>query len=185
MKLAIVFPGIGYHCDKPLLYYGRKVADECGYDKIITLNYTYDGGDIRGDKEKMMACFKALYSQAVDSLNGIDFTEYEEVLFISKSVGTIISSAYACKYGIKCKQILYTPLEVTFEYNQGASIAFIGDADPWSDVDRVIRLAGERGVPVSMYKGVNHSLEGFDTEHNIVILCDVMKRTRAFLEGKN
>lgn len=26
MKLVVCFPGIGYHCDKPLLYYSRKLA---------------------------------------------------------------------------------------------------------------------------------------------------------------
>ena len=31
-KLAIFFPGIGYHCDKPLLYYARKLTQECGYE---------------------------------------------------------------------------------------------------------------------------------------------------------
>ncbi len=25
MKLAVFFPGIGYHCDKPLLYYAKKL----------------------------------------------------------------------------------------------------------------------------------------------------------------
>ena len=25
MKIAVFFPGIGYHCDKPLLYYARKL----------------------------------------------------------------------------------------------------------------------------------------------------------------
>ena len=29
MKAAVFFPGIGYHCDKPLLYYSRKLAQEC------------------------------------------------------------------------------------------------------------------------------------------------------------
>ena len=39
MKLAIFFPGIGYHCDKPLLYYSRKLSQECGYKETITLSY--------------------------------------------------------------------------------------------------------------------------------------------------
>ena len=25
-KIAVVFPGVGYHADKPLLYYSRKLA---------------------------------------------------------------------------------------------------------------------------------------------------------------
>ena len=47
MKVAVFFPGIGYHCDKPLLYYSRKLAQECGYEETIALSYTYDGGNIR------------------------------------------------------------------------------------------------------------------------------------------
>ena len=40
MKAAVFFPGIGYHCDKPLLYYSRKLAQECGYEETIALSYT-------------------------------------------------------------------------------------------------------------------------------------------------
>ena len=39
MKLAVFFPGIGYHCDKPLLYYSRKLAQECGYEETIATVY--------------------------------------------------------------------------------------------------------------------------------------------------
>lgn len=35
MKIAVFFPGIGYHCDKPLLYYARKLVQEYGYEKIV------------------------------------------------------------------------------------------------------------------------------------------------------
>ena len=28
-KLMILFPGIGYHCDKPILYYGKKIVSAC------------------------------------------------------------------------------------------------------------------------------------------------------------
>lgn len=31
-KMAVFFPGIGYHCDKPLLYYAQKLAAEKGYE---------------------------------------------------------------------------------------------------------------------------------------------------------
>ena len=53
MKAAVFFPGIGYHCDKPLLYYSRKLAQECGYEETIALSYTYDGGNIRGNEAFM------------------------------------------------------------------------------------------------------------------------------------
>ena len=33
-KIAVLFPGIGYHTDKPLLYYGKKLAGERGYEIV-------------------------------------------------------------------------------------------------------------------------------------------------------
>ena len=95
MKLAVFFPGIGYHCDKPLLYYSRKLVQEYGYEKIVTLNYTYDGKNLRGNEEKMRQAFDSLYIQTENNLKEIAFDQYEQILFISKSIGTIIASAYA------------------------------------------------------------------------------------------
>lgn len=109
MKLAVFFPGIGYHCDKPLLYYSRKLVQEYGYEKIVTLNYTYDGKNLRGNEEKMRQAFDSLYIQAENSLKEIAFDQYEQILFISKSIGTIIASAYAEAQRIPCRHILYTP----------------------------------------------------------------------------
>lgn len=84
MKLAVFFPGIGYHCDKPLLYYSRKLAQECGYEETIALSYNYDGGNIRGNEEKMQQAFESLYEQAEKSLSAIDFDKYDEILFVAK-----------------------------------------------------------------------------------------------------
>ena len=86
MKIAVFFPGIGYHCDKPLLYYARKLVQEYGYEKIVMQEYSYNGKNIRGDKKKMQEAFESLYAQAEKKLEEIAFDEYSEVLFISKSV---------------------------------------------------------------------------------------------------
>lgn len=40
MKLSVVFPGIGYHADKPLLYYSAKAAAECGWQERVNVNYS-------------------------------------------------------------------------------------------------------------------------------------------------
>ena len=99
-KIAIYFPGIGYHCDKPLLYYCREIACEMGYENYRTLGYTYSGGNIRGNIEKMKEAYEALFAQAQVLLEDIKWSEYDEILFVSKSIGTIISSAYAKKHGL-------------------------------------------------------------------------------------
>ena len=84
MKLAVFFPGIGYHCDKPLLYYAKKLTQQCRYEECISLSYSYDGGNIRGNQQKMQQAFEALYAQAEEKLADVDFGKYSEILFISK-----------------------------------------------------------------------------------------------------
>lgn len=52
-KLAVFFPGIGYTCDKPLLFYAEKLAIKSGYE-IKRISYSLPGDrKIRGDKERL------------------------------------------------------------------------------------------------------------------------------------
>lgn len=184
MKLAIFFPGIGYHCDKPLLYYSRKMAYELGYE-TLSLSYSYDGSNIRGNEEKMKEAFEALYMQAEESLKSVSFGDYDDILFISKSVGTIIASAYAYNHNIRCRQVLYTPLKYTFDYPNESACAFIGTADPWSNVNEVVDAANGKNIPIFVYENLNHSLEGNDTLENISVIEEVMKQTWEFLKIPN
>jgi len=64
-KIAVYFPGIGYHCDKPLLYYSRNIACELGYKNYRTINSTYNAGNIRGNDEKMKEAYP-IYSSGPD-----------------------------------------------------------------------------------------------------------------------
>lgn len=184
MKIAVFFPGIGYHCDKPLLYYSRKLAQEYGYEKIVSLSYSYDRKNIRGNEQKMQEAFDSLYEQAGNDLAAIDFTQYSEILFVSKSIGTVIASAYAENHNVKCRQVLYTPLEQTFCFRHDDAIAFIGTSDPWSDVSEVKSLSESQRIPIHVYENGNHSLETTNTLKNLEILQDVMEHTSGFLTTK-
>lgn len=184
-KLAIFFPGIGYHCDKPLLYYSRKLADEAGYKSILTLDYSLAGsnitGNIRGDKEKMQQAFSYLYAQAAKQLSSVNWSDYDEIIFISKSIGTVIASAFAQHEKISCRQILYTPLCETYDFRPQNAIAFLGTSDPWSNIEKVTDISGEQKIPLFLYPDANHSLETKDTLYNIETLQDVMEETKRFL----
>ena len=180
-KLVIFFPGIGYHCDKPLLYYARKLTQECGYEESISLSYSYDGRNIRGDEQKMQQAFEALYAQAEQQLSKVDFGKYSEILFVSKSVGTIIASNYAWKYKIPCQQVLYTPLKQTYAFPHENAIAFIGTKDPWSNTEEVVRLSEQQKVSIYVYEEANHSIETPDTMKNLELLTDVMEKTKRYI----
>ena len=185
-KTVVIFPGIGYHADKPLLYYGRKAAAEAGYTDVILISYSYSGGDIRGNREKMREAFDSIYAQAKEQLDRLLPADSDEILFMSKSIGTIAAAAYAKEFGRdnqKIRHVLFTPLEETFMFAPENAAAFIGTEDPWSNVPKVIGMAQEQGIPISVYEGMNHSLERADVMENLKVLQDVIQKTKDFCRG--
>ena len=101
-KLAVVFPGIGYTADKPLLYYTSRLASKHGY-KIRTVSYDNLPENVKGDPEKMKQAFDLALEQTERSLSSIEWNSYGSILFISKSIGTVISSAYASRHDLTVK----------------------------------------------------------------------------------
>ena len=178
-KLAVVFPGIGYHKDKPLLYYSAKLVAGMGYD-VMSIGYHEMVRKIRGNAEMMRKAAELAYAQGAEQLAGVRFEELEDILFIGKSIGTVALARYAAEHQIKAGQIWYTPVEATFSFASKNVIAFIGDADPWSDVSNIHSMAGELGIELHSYPGCNHSLECDSVDANIANLRDVMLKTEAF-----
>ena len=81
---------------------------------------------IKGNREKMQKAFYNALSQAEKILVDLDWNEYSDIIFIGKSVGTIVSAAYMKKYNIIGRNIVYTPLEDTFLFAGGSGIVFHG-----------------------------------------------------------
>ena len=83
-KLAVLFPGIGYHCDKPLLYYSKKCLSAYGYE-IIEVNYKHFP-HMKEKDELIKQAEDIGYKQAEEILKDIPFSTYDEILFVSKIV---------------------------------------------------------------------------------------------------
>ena len=152
MKLAVYFPGVGYHCDKPLLYYARKIAAACGYEQHISLSYTTQIRDLLGNPINMKAAFLELYEQALDKTAAFSQQSgvascCDEILFISKSVGTAIAARYTSEHNIPCRHILYTPLAETFAFHPRNGITFTGTADPWVNTAVIRQQCQEHQIP--------------------------------------
>ena len=94
MKIAIFFPGIGYTADKPLLYYSRRIAVECGYE-VRVMNYSGFPSKVKGDRKRMEESFEIALEQSGKMLSGTDFSLYEDVLFVGKSIGTAVAAKIA------------------------------------------------------------------------------------------
>lgn len=183
-KLAVFFPGIGYTNDKPLMYYSRKMAFENGYE-ILPVNYTGFPAKILGDRGRMMESIRIARLQAEKILQDVDMDAYGSLLFVSKSIGTIVASCLASEMKVsgKIRQILYTPLEETFSYPIKDAIVFTGSADPWvgKEKSRIAELCLEKKIPFTVISGGNHSLECGDALADIRNLIKVMQETGDYI----
>lgn len=180
-KLAIFFPGIGYHTDKPLLYYSRRLATQAGYE---TINVQYSGfpSDVKGNPEKMKQAFVSALAQTEACLRDIDYASYEQLLFVSKSVGTAVAAAYAANRKVSPAQIFYTPVEASFSFMQPDGIVFTGTKDPWVETDIVRTNCDRLRLPLTIIPDANHSLETGDALRDIKILQDIMAETKAYID---
>ena len=179
-KLAVIFPGIGYHKDKPLLYYATKLAQSAGYD-LIHIEYHDMPEKVKGDATMMKRAGEIAFEQTEEQLKDVVFDEYEEVVFIAKSIGTVVAAKYVSDHGIKAKQVWYTPVEETFTFPGNNVVAFIGDADPWSDVNAVKEKAKALGIKMFSYPECNHSLETGNVSIDTRTIHEVMERTEHFI----
>ncbi len=181
-KLAVLFGGIGYHCDKPLLYYAREAAYDKGYTEYINIDYK-----ISAHKDKnLKQIFDEIFVQAEEKLAEIDWESYDEVLLISKSIGTVAAAAYAEKYANIFKEkdirnVYLTPLEMTFEHQPCGGIAFVGTSDPCAEIASMTEMCKAHGIELHIIPGTNHSLESDDIWRNMDILKDVIREINDYI----
>ncbi|MBR3058287.1 MAG: hypothetical protein IKG93_10025 [Clostridiales bacterium] len=192
-KLAIIIPGMGYTKDRPLLYYAGKLLASAGYE-LLHIEFSNLPKKIKGNRELILKTAIQCYEQATAQLESIDFSSYSELLFVGKSIGTIVAARYISEHNLNARQIWYTPLQETLDIvfsdkdklgtsrlNPENTLTFIGTADPWSDIPNLLNTAAENHLDIHVYKDCNHSLETPDVEHNIEILRDVIMLTKQFL----
>ena len=175
MKLCVLFPGIGYHCNKPLLHFSREMAVNCGYT-VRELKYTDFPEGAKGNEEKMRIAADHALEQSEQQLADLDYSKYEKIIFIGKSIGTAACLAYREKHYINAECFLLTPLELTFEYPSENCTAFHGTSDPWADTSAIERLCKENNVTLYKYENANHSLVTADPDKNSIIVSDVIKK---------
>ena len=178
-KKAIVFPGIGYHKDKPLLYYSRKLAQEARYQEQCI---DFSGIIWEKDDLKKPDKIKEIFAQAMEKVaSEVEINAEDELLFISKSIGTVVAAWFAKERRIRAKQIYFSPLVLLEEYAQEGGIAFYGDSDPLADANEIERICTQKKIKAYKTTGGNHSLETGDTEENLKNLTGIMKSVKEYI----
>ena len=183
-KLAVLLPGIGYTCDRPLLYYGGKLAASLGWEPLPV---TFDGfpKKVRGDRARLEESMHLALLQTEERLKEIPWASYASVAFISKSIGTVAAVAFAQGHHLRCRHVLLTPLEDTFAHPLGEAVAFHGSADPWAATPEIRRLCALSGTALHVTEGANHSLETGDVHRDITTLQETLMKMEVFLRRED
>ena len=182
MKLAVLFPGIGYTVTKPLLYYAGRLAASAGY-RVVPVAYGDLPGNAKGDPEKMRLCLVTAYERAEEALRSVDWHDCDAVLFIGKSIGTTVAARYATAHGVPARLILLTPLVETFRFTKGPAIAFHGTADPWADTGAIRSACAAQGIALYLTEGANHSLETGEVKADLSTLTATMAVVEGFIRN--
>lgn len=179
-KLAVFFPGVGYTNDRPLMYYTKVIAKQYGYE-ILPVDYTGFPQNILGDPEKKKQSFLIAMEQAENILKDVNFDEYEDVLFVSKSIGNLVAGSIAAIKGLETRNIYFTPINETFDYISRPGIMFMGNDDPWADYDEMNAKCLEKGITSYLVEDANHSLEIGDVPSDLTRLKNVMAKVEQYI----
>ncbi len=180
MKLAVVFPGIGYTVDKPLLYYSKKIAAAHGYE-VVDVPYGNFPARVKGDKAKMEASFYSALEQCEELLRDVDYSRYDEILFLSKSIGTAIAAAYGHRHGLTTRNVYFTPVAESFPLMDQPGIVYNGTRDAWVEGDVVVSECLRLRLPLIQIEGANHSLETGDWRRDLQNLRSIMDDVEQYI----
>ena len=184
MKLAVIFPGIGYNSDKPLLYYSIKMALARGYE-VVRVEYSDIDKSTLKDREKMPEAISLAIKQTEAQLKDTDFASCEHIIFVSKSIGTIAASAYAAAHSVPARQVYFTPFPQTISTAQeGNGLVFFGDKDPWVEPDEIRKLCDLRRMHYRIIDGGNHSLETGQVYVDVDNMSGVIHEVEDYLFGE-
>lgn len=174
---VVLFPGVRYSVDTPLLYYAGSAFAQRGYE-ILPVDYGDEAQSLTG----LERTADALEGPVLDQLRSWNLGQYEDVVFVSKSIGTVLAGRCAQRLGCAVRHIYLTPLELTLPYlNRAEDIAVGAGADPFLDAERLKAHCEAQSVPLRLYPGVGHRLEDKqDLRRTLDILGEIVAIYGAF-----
>lgn len=154
--LVVLLPGVGYTLDRPLMDYSKKLALELKYD-VLPIEYGFQVARKEFNKEKD---FTILLQESVKQFNLAVNKTYIEIIFIGKSLGTIIQNFLNHEVKeFRVKNIYLTPVNKTYEVGMAEnSLVISGTNDPLINKETKINIRKLDGVKFIDIEGGDHSL---------------------------
>lgn len=156
--IVVVFPGTGYTCFEKLLVACVETYTSRGYDSV-KLDFS---GIAFQEIPTIEEAFERTKDTLLAQLGGTDFSQYRDIVFVSKSFGTICAGWLEERLGIQPRQLYLTPVNQTLSYIKPASRVIgmvVGTSDRHMDYRFLEAFCSERRIPCLVFDGVGHSLK--------------------------
>lgn len=163
-ELAVLFPGLHYTCDMPLLHYTTRLLLERGAD-VLKLHTDYNRPDFEA-----AAPLERAQRIGADALAGLlagqSQRPYNRLVLVGKSIGTLAmgfllaGGAASQAATIWLTPLLHQPLLVQAAcLCRGPALFAVGEADSTYDTQALDRIQQATGGKAIVLPGANHSLE--------------------------
>lgn len=156
--IVIAFPGTGYNCKEKLFEDCIEKYTSLGYD-IVRLDFS----NIPYKEIKILEeAIEKTKPVILDQLKEVIFEEYEDIIFISKSLGTVCANWTEEYFNIRSRQLYLTPLKQALETINTTSRTMgmvIGKEDKHLDYKLMESFCLERNIPYLICNDVGHNLK--------------------------
>lgn len=186
--ICFMFSGSGYNYDKPLFYYATMTMLQNKID-IIHVHYSYGEHFLKKSLEEISKEMMDDIDPVI--LNVLKNGEYNETIFLGKSLGTIPIVNVLLKRNefLHSKMILLTPLlkvESIFESllnSEHQGLLVIGDKDPHYHSNQIDQL-NSSNLSIEIVPNADHHLDigEFETTHSLLALSRVMEKLQSLIK---
>ncbi|CAH0272334.1 hypothetical protein SRABI96_03729 [Peribacillus sp. Bi96] len=189
--ICFMFSGAGYTYEKPLFYYSTMLMLQNQFD-VVHVHYSYEQ-DIF--KHPLVDITKVMVNDCTPIITEVfQKNEYQETLFLGKSLGTIpmVNGFMKSERYYQSKMILLTPLLKFDSILEGilrsdhSTHIVIGEKDPHYIPGKIQMIEMKKTISLDKVRDANHSLDiaPFNASSSIEVLASVMKGMEAFTRTK-
>ena len=164
-RLGMVFPGLGYNCDMPLLYYLTKLLLARGAD-VLQLRPDYNTLEFQslpGEERARRAGADAKAALRA----GLVQRDYSQIVLVGKSIGTL-ALAHLVSTEARLANAVTVWLTPVFRGRRvveaamqlkGPALFVAGTADNIFDAEAMSKVREATGADVLIVEGADHSME--------------------------
>ncbi|EHJ00409.1 hypothetical protein CDLVIII_3864 [Clostridium sp. DL-VIII] len=177
--LAVILPGEGYTNDKPLMYYSSKISLELGLD-VLYVDYGFQilhkNFDINEELDILVRESEQVLIKCLSE-------NYKKIIFIGKSLGTIIQNRLSKELrDYEQVHVYLTPVNETVKYMVNyPCLVVTGKDDGKINSLNMNALESRKNIKLVQIDEGNHSLECLDVLKSIEMLNTIMRTLKNFL----